>query len=400
MDRSISDFLSTEQIASIRRPIEDALTLPALAFVDEGFYQLEVKKIYQKNWVATLFESDLPNTGDIKPVYICEIPLLVVRGQDKKIRVFHNICPYDGCLAVIDPLERRKNIVTPYHGWVYNLEGTLIKTPYWDGTREGNLKALAGKQVNLVAVHCESFLNTVFINLSDHPEPFSDYIAPLFRAMGEYDLENSGPGLDKDGKVYTSITTVTTNWKTLFENACLNVLHENFVHAIYNASPEVPRIKEDGVASFHNVIDAKFMALGYNRLDFQNTYPPIEAPHLGKDSAQEPERETFGTLYPNFYVSASSQFIEVSYVLPMGPNKSESNVSYHFQRDVAIASKAIDERMAVVKGFLEASAEDGRIIEAVQKARKSPAYQQKFYAPFWDEMHYYFSNLVLDDLEK
>jgi len=399
MPSSINDLLSSEEISSIRLPIESALTLPASAFTDDRFYQLEIENIYKKHWIAAQFESEIGSPGDIKPFDVCDIPLLAVRGQDGKLRVFHNICPYDGCLAAIDPAQGLQEIVTPYHGWTYDLEGKLIKTPYWDGSEEGNLDALAGKQVDLIPVNCETFLNTLFINLSDQPEPFAQYIAPLFRAMDEYDLAGSKPGLDKNGNVYTSIACVNTNWKTFFENACINVLHENFVHAVYNASPEVPRIKSDGISSFNNIIDEKFMALGYNRLDFQNTYPPVEAPHMGKDPAKEPEGETFGTLYPNFYISASSQFIETAIVLPKGPGVAESNVCYHFQADVAVAEEAVEERRGVADGFYGAFMEDARIAEAVQKARKSPVYSQHFYAPFWDAMHHYFSNMILDDLE-
>ena len=399
MANTINDFLSSEEVDSIRRPIEQALTLPAFAYVDPDFYQLEIEKIYQQNWVAALFASEISNPGDVKPFEVCEIPLLAIHGDDGQIRVFHNICPYDGCLVAIDADVNCVEIVTPYHGWIYSLRGKLTKIPYWDGSQKGDLQALKGKEVDLISVSAEVFLNTVFINLSDSPLSFTDYVAPVERAMNEYDLTNCRPGIDKDGNVYNSRTYVQTNWKTYFENACLNVLHENFVHELYRASSEVPRIKSDGIASFKSIIDKKFMALSYNRLDFQKTYPPVDAPHLGLNKDNEPEQETFGTLYPNFYVSASSQFIETGIVLPKGPNKIESNVCYHFQRKVATSEEALPARKAVAEGFYGAAMEDARIAEAIQKARKSPVYKQKFYAPFWDAMHHYLNQLILTDLE-
>jgi hypothetical protein len=140
------------------------------------------------------------------------------------------------------------------------------------------------------------------------------------------------------------------------------------------------------------------MALGYNRLDFQETYPPVEAPHLGKNVDKEPEDETFGTLYPNFYFCSSSQSIELAIVLPEGPEKTHQKSIYLFEKDIAQAKEALEERLAV--SDLYAAAEDGLITKACQKAKKSPVYQQKFYAPFWDEMHHYFTNLVVDDLER
>ena len=49
--------------------------------------------------------------------------------------------------------------------------------------------------------------------------------------------------------------------------------------------------------------------------------------------------------------------------------------------------------------FSGAALEDRRICEAVQRARKSPVYDQKFYAPFWDSMHHRLNQIILDDLE-
>ncbi|HIK70185.1 MAG TPA: hypothetical protein EYF99_09445 [Pseudomonadales bacterium] len=398
MQHTLSDHLSSEELKNIRNPIESALTLPASAFLDDAFYKLEVEQIYKKNWIAALFDFDVINPGDLLPFTVCEIPLLAVRSNDDELRIFHNICPYDGCLAVIDPISRSSEIVTPYHGWTYDLEGKLSKTPYWDGSREGNLDALAGKEVDLIPVVTATFMNTVFIHLSDPQIPFEDYIAPIRREMSEYDLKSSQAGSDEHGNPYVKAAPIHANWKTVFENACINVLHESFVHTLYDASPEVPRIKEDGVPSFRNITDQKFMALSYDRLDFQETYPPLDVPHLGKDPNHEPDKETFGTLYPNFYLSASSQFIEVGYVLPNGPGESLQRVIYHYQKDVAVSEEAKTDRQAVADGFYGAFLEDGRICEAIQKARHSPVYRQKFYAPFWDKMHHYFTNLIVDDL--
>ena len=395
----LNKLLTEDEIDSIRRPIDSALTFPASAYTSEEFYRLEIEKIYKRHWIAALFDFDIPNPGDIKPFDVCEIPLLAVRGSDGHVRVFHNICPYDGCMAVIDPAPACDEIVTPYHGWVYNLEGKLIRTPYWDGTKQGHLEALAGKEVDLIAANTEVFLNTVFVNLDSKPEPFDDYIAPIFRSLDEYDLEKCRVGLGKDGRPYAGPITVKANWKTYFENACLNVLHENFVHGLYSASPEVPRIKEDGVATYRNITDGKLMALGYDRRDFQETYPHVEAPHLGKTPDVEPVTETFGTLYPNFYICASSQFLEIGYLLPEGAATCSARVSYHFHPDVALNEDALEDREEVVNMFSGAALEDRRICEAVQRARKSPVYDQKFYAPFWDSMHHRLNQIILDDLE-
>ena len=89
-----------------------------------------------------------------------------------------------------------------------------------------------------------------------------------------------------------------------------------------------------------------------------------------KTPDHEPLIETFGTLYPNFYISASSQSIEIAYVLPDGPGESVQRVSYHFQRDVALAPEAYEERKVVHDFFYEAFMEDGTYDGGGSKSQK------------------------------
>ena len=52
----------------------------------------------------------------------------------------------------------------------------------------------------------------------------------------------------------------------------------------------------------------------------------------------------------------------------------------------------------LAEGFAGAAIEDGAVVEAVQRNRRSPVYEQNFYSPFWDQPHYRFTNRVLRDL--
>ena len=56
--------LTREELASIRAPIERALTLPARAFTSRAFFDLEVERIFHRRWMALAFEGTLPQPGD------------------------------------------------------------------------------------------------------------------------------------------------------------------------------------------------------------------------------------------------------------------------------------------------------------------------------------------------
>jgi choline monooxygenase len=397
MVKQLSELLSAEEVAAIERPIAEARTFPNRAYTSQAFYELEVEKIYRREWLAVCFECDAPDPGDAYPFDVCGMPLVAVRGSNGSLRVFHNVCPYDGCPVLLEAASGLQYLVSPYHGWHYDLAGKLVSVPYWDGTREGCLEALEGKEVDLVEVPCETFLSTVFINLSQSPGSFAEFIAPIERQFNEYDFDVLAVGTDQEGAPLVTDHDRRCNWKTFYENSALNILHENFVHDFYSISPEVPRIKEDGVPSFVNIIDGGLLALGFDQNDFQATYFETGLPHVGKGSV-EPRRECFGTLYPNFYLSVAPTFVEVTCLMPEGPERVFERQIILYHRDVAADPALAKRRAFISSAFDGASAEDGRICEAVQRARHSPVYDQKFYSPFWDELHYRLNKRIANDL--
>jgi phenylpropionate dioxygenase-like ring-hydroxylating dioxygenase large terminal subunit len=189
------------------------------------------------------------------------------------------------------------------------------------------------------------------------------------------------------------------NWKTFYENSALNILHENFVHDFYSISPEVPRIRADGIPSFTSIIDGGLLALGFDRDDFQRTYFETGLPELGKDG-RAPQRECFGTLYPNLYLSFAPTFVEVTCLLPDGPARVFERQVILYHREVAADPSLAKRRAFISSTFDGASAEDGRICEAIQGARQSPVFDQKFYSPFWDELHYRLNRRIASDLSE
>ena len=92
--------LTREELESIRAPVEKALTLPARAFTSDAFFDLEVKRIFHHHWMALCFETTLPNPGDMRPIELFGPAAGAGPWRRRNPAAFHNICPYDGCLAV------------------------------------------------------------------------------------------------------------------------------------------------------------------------------------------------------------------------------------------------------------------------------------------------------------
>lgn len=396
MSELFTTLLSDDERQAVSRPIEYALTLPNAAFTSEEWFAAEVEKIYNRSWVAYCFEDELPDPGDVLPRDLINVPLVAVRGTDQTVRVFHNVCPYDGCPVALERQRGRTVIRAPYHGWRYSLTGELVGTPYWDGTPDGP-QSLGERPGDLEPVAADTFMGILFVNMGATPQPFHDYIAPLADILQPWDLDALAPGepsMGEGGPGYSF--TVAANWKTFYENTCVNVLHEAFTHGRYNKSPQVPRVR-DGVKTYWDHVDRGLLALAYDHKEFEVTYPPLGFPHIGL--GEKPANSFFAALFPNLHIGITADFIVPILAFPDRPDRTVIYETYLLHRDAAAEPAFRTAREAVYYSWRIAHMEDQRVIEGVQRARHSPATNQMFYSPFWDLMHYELSQMVLAAVE-
>ena len=389
--------LTHEELASIRAPIERALTLPARAFTSRTFFDLEVAGVFHRHWMAIAFEGTLASPGDMRPIELFGQPLALVRGDDGTLRAFHNICPYDGCLAVRAEQRAAREIEVYYHGWRYDLRGRLVAAPYWDGTPAGNPASLGGRSADLVEIRSECRLGLLFVDLGGRAGRLDDHLAPLYRLLDEYDLDRAVP-VEDDDVLARSGRTVDANWKSYIENAAINILHEGFTHEAYRRSPDVPRVRE-GEKTFFTVRDGPLLAFGFRMSDVPNTYASGgNTPHLGRSPSAPPSRGYFVTLYPNIAMPIRVNMFRLGICLPEAPGRSRILQCGNFHPDATGSADFAAYHRGLAERYERVYDEDRIAIEAVQRARASPVWRQHFYAPFWDELHYGLSNLVAADL--
>lgn len=392
--------LSEDELASIRAPIGEALTPPARAYNSDEFLAAEVERIFRRNWMALCFAATLPEPGDMKPMELFEQPLAVVRGDDGAIRVFHNVCPYDGCLAVLEAARGASEIEVYYHGWRYDLRGRLTAAPYWNGDPDCGREDLGGRQVDLAEVRSATRLGIVFIDLGGTAGDIDDYLAPLRNCLAEYDLDAAIQVEDGDGAWANEGRVLNTNWKTYLENAAINILHEASTHELYRKSPDVPRVKH-GEPTFFTVLDGPCTTFGYSIAGTDKTYWRDQTiPHMGRSPDQPPVNGYFLTYYPNLVMPVRWNMARANICLPERAGRTRIYHMSYFHRDAPQAESFAAYHQRIVAGFTQVYAEDGRAVEAVQKGRASPAYGQHYYAPFWDALHHHLNVLVADDLAR
>ncbi|MBL8381468.1 MAG: aromatic ring-hydroxylating dioxygenase subunit alpha [Burkholderiales bacterium] len=182
-------------------------------------YALERERIWRRAWLAIGHTQDLPAKGSY---FVYDIPtfsmsLLVVRGQDDRVRVFHNICRHRG-----NKLERggagcKSHFTCNFHGWVFNNDGALRLI-----TDEKEFEDCDKSALGLIPVHSAVWNTMIFINLAEEPHcSLAEWLGDLH---GQYDGY-----FEEREKVAAFKAVVHANWH-LAVNAFTEGYHTLYLH--------------------------------------------------------------------------------------------------------------------------------------------------------------------------
>ena len=122
----IYNIIDKKKLDVVNKPISEAHGLPNECYTSKEYTKIERKKLFEDKWVVIGAASSLPNIGDTKPFDLLDLPILIVRDSDNKIKVFHNVCSHRG-YKLVHKAGNIKNVIRcPYHSWSYAPNGKLI----------------------------------------------------------------------------------------------------------------------------------------------------------------------------------------------------------------------------------------------------------------------------------
>ncbi len=74
-------------------------------------------------------ESQVPNVGDYWTLQIGRQPMVMVRDQDRSVRVLYNRCPHRGVeLCGNQKGKPGRAFVCSYHAWTFHLDGRVARS--------------------------------------------------------------------------------------------------------------------------------------------------------------------------------------------------------------------------------------------------------------------------------
>lgn len=102
--------------------------------------------------------------------------LVIVRARDERLRAFHNVCRHRGTAVVEEPCGKVVRFQCPYHAWIYDLDGSLIRAKPTEDLDDFSFDAFG-----LAVVRLETWQGFVFVNLAATGPSLS---APSLRPAG------------------------------------------------------------------------------------------------------------------------------------------------------------------------------------------------------------------------
>lgn len=185
----------------------DRKGLPAWSYFNTEMLEMEKDQLFRSHWQLVCHANDLPEVGDFVTLDCVGERALVIRGKDGELRAFHNLCRHRGSRVVAGEQGNCKNaIICPFHGWVYNLDGTLRGAAQPD-----TLPELDPVAFGLKAIELDLWRGFVFVRFRPGPQPAMSEVLSRFDAeIDQYDLE----GLMPSGEgFYADVAEV--NWKCI-----------------------------------------------------------------------------------------------------------------------------------------------------------------------------------------
>lgn len=352
--------------ASPRLAAELAGGLWSEAYTSPDFLELERQTLFTKQWVCAGLASDVPTPGDMLPVDVAGMPLVLVRDRHNTLRAFHNICSHRGLQLVDKPCSSKGVIRCPYHSWAYGMDGTLKSTPHFGGYHRDSHEGFERSAKGLRAIRCEQWLDLVFVNLSGDAPPLEDYLKPILDRWSDYDLSLLRRGREAH-------VECNANWKLAVENFSESY-HLAWVHPALNGCSRM----ED-----HFWFDVGETHVGQGSLKYY--CGEIEGKRLPTfPNLEETERTTvaeYVSIFPNLMLGVHPDYFLVFMVNPLSHERSLERMVFYFVDDAAMTPENTALRDLPVDLWIATNDEDIEVIERMQKGRRSPAFDGGCFSP-------------------
>jgi len=193
-------------------------TLSADRYISPAFMDREWEGMWTRSWLLAGLECDAREPGDYFVFDIGRESILVTRTDTGALSAVYNACQHRGNRIMTNERGSVQAIACPYHGWTYELDGTLKQVPDAERFTQG----LPCDQLSLKPVQVEAWAGMVWINMDLDARPLSDFLGVVMDQLAPYRLQNMSLVSDQT-------VCLDANWKTCIDNFN-EQYHVDFIH--------------------------------------------------------------------------------------------------------------------------------------------------------------------------
>ena len=299
--------------------------LPADWYFDPGQYRCELEKIWYRNWIYVGRSSAVSAPRSYQSVAVGDQHVLLVRDETGVLRAFHNTCRHRGAALCREPAGQLRGgaIVCPYHAWVYNLQGELLRT-----SSKTQPHGFDKREFHLYRISVIEWSGFVFVALTDAPPFARSFDLPLDR------LDSWGLGNLVVGHVLSK--TIECNWKIFWENynECLHCpgVHPQLSQLVPIFGRALLEERDDPKWREHvGEDDPKYKGgLRAGAVTWSLDGQASAAQFPGLSEADRKAAHIYMTSLPSMFIVGHVDYVRVVRLLPLGPERTELHIEYLF----------------------------------------------------------------------
>ena len=209
-------------------------------FTNADLFELEMKHIFESNWVYLAHESQIPNNNDYYTTWIGRQPVVVTRDKNGELHAVINACAHKGAMLCRKKHGNKGTFTCPFHGWSFANTGKLLKVKDVKTTEYPVQFNTNGSHDLKKVARFQSYRGFLFGSLNADVTPLEDYLGET-KVIIDQIVDQAANGLEvlrgNSSYIYDG------NWKMQMENGC-DGYHVSTVH--WNYAATMDRRKVDG----------------------------------------------------------------------------------------------------------------------------------------------------------
>ena len=387
----IYNIIDKKKLDVVNNSIEKAHGLPNECYTSKDYTLIERKKLFEDKWIVAGVASSIPEIGDVKPIDILGMPILILRNKQNEVKVFHNVCSHRGVKLVSKSGKINSLIRCPYHSWSYNLDGELMATPHIGGMNKHSAEGFDKQKSNLKEIRSYIWLDLIMININQNEMSFEEYIKPLSDRWEKFWPIKDRELIHHSNDFGYFKLNAKCNWKFAIENYCESY-HLPWVHPGLNSYSKI----ED---HYHiQGLPNRFAGQGtvvYNP-QFKGKEKLPSFPNWPKDKENIAE---YVALFPNVMLGIHKDHYYAYWIEPISHEFTLEHMElYYVGEQAAQANKFKSLRKQNHKQWEDIQKEDVDIIQGMQTSRNSPSYNGGNFSPVMDNPTHHFHKWVAQNL--